>query len=198
MLGGERRSSKDVLASGCGTEFWAMRGCNRAGGRELMKNLSGSYKVASSKSGVFGIAAASLVSAMPPPRTLQSMKESGSSVRFSEDAEKLHAQTTAGRFLSSKDEPRWKRAGRLRRGDRDVGNARDTSDLAAAFAAAGDVARREVAVWAHGGAGRGLWIVWRRVRRRRQRVARGAVRRGSLLSPRRHVLDHCLGTSRSF
>merc|ERR1712039_460122 len=63
--------------NGCAAEFLAMRECNRMGGKELVSGADGSYEVVPGKSSVFGSAAASLVSAVVPKRSLQGMADFG-------------------------------------------------------------------------------------------------------------------------
>mmetsp|Transcript_89651 Transcript_89651/g.287476 ORF Transcript_89651/g.287476 Transcript_89651/m.287476 type:complete len:143 (+) Transcript_89651:138-566(+) len=73
-----RCTGSGARANGCGGEFLAMRECNRSAGRELVRDsASGGYAVAPGKGALFGGLAASLVSSVAPPRSLQSMKDFG-------------------------------------------------------------------------------------------------------------------------
>mmetsp|Transcript_29739 Transcript_29739/g.44858 ORF Transcript_29739/g.44858 Transcript_29739/m.44858 type:complete len:142 (+) Transcript_29739:93-518(+) len=73
-----RCTGSSSKATGCGSEFLAMRECNRSAGRELVKNPEGTaYAVAPNKSSLFTSSAWSLVSSVAPTRTLQGMTDFG-------------------------------------------------------------------------------------------------------------------------
>mmetsp|Transcript_180470 Transcript_180470/g.572665 ORF Transcript_180470/g.572665 Transcript_180470/m.572665 type:complete len:141 (+) Transcript_180470:150-572(+) len=72
-----RCTASGARAHGCSAEFVAMRECNRAGGKELVKELNGGYAVAPGKVGLFGCSASALVSETPPTRSLQGMTSFG-------------------------------------------------------------------------------------------------------------------------
>merc|ERR1712008_660654 len=64
-------------ASGCASEFMAMRECNRAGGRQLVAE-AGAYAMAPGKQPLFEPGAAALVStAAAPARSLKEMVDFG-------------------------------------------------------------------------------------------------------------------------
>eukprot|EP00928_Gymnodinium_smaydae_P071603 TRINITY_DN5514_c0_g1_i1.p2 TRINITY_DN5514_c0_g1~~TRINITY_DN5514_c0_g1_i1.p2 ORF type:complete len:143 (-),score=47.63 TRINITY_DN5514_c0_g1_i1:101-529(-) len=60
----------------CSAQFLAMRECNRAGGRELVREGQ-ACAVAHGKESVFAANASQLVTSTPPARTLQGMLEFG-------------------------------------------------------------------------------------------------------------------------
>mmetsp|Transcript_61870 Transcript_61870/g.171102 ORF Transcript_61870/g.171102 Transcript_61870/m.171102 type:complete len:140 (+) Transcript_61870:91-510(+) len=69
-----RCTGSSKRAQGCADEFLAMRECNRAGGRELVRD-GAAYGVAPGKAIVFNGGAGALLASTPPARTLQGMRE---------------------------------------------------------------------------------------------------------------------------